>query len=47
MKWKKDDFGNIYRPFTLVNKKVIMADGKEQKANVRSRSAKLRVAEKI
>lgn len=44
---EKDDFGNIYRPFTLVNKKVIMADGKEQKANVRSRSAKLRVAEKI
>jgi 16S rRNA (cytosine1402-N4)-methyltransferase len=44
---EKDDFGNIYRPFTLVNKKVIMADVKEQKANVRSRSAKLRVAEKI
>jgi 16S rRNA (cytosine1402-N4)-methyltransferase len=44
---EKDDFGNIYRPFTLVNKKVIMADAKEQKANVRSRSAKLRVAEKI
>ncbi len=43
---EKDDFGNIYRPFILVNKKVIMADDKEQKANVRSRSAKLRVAEK-
>jgi 16S rRNA (cytosine1402-N4)-methyltransferase len=44
---EKDDFGNIYRPFTLVNKKVIMANDKEQKANARSRSAKLRVAEKI
>jgi 16S rRNA (cytosine1402-N4)-methyltransferase len=44
---EKDDFGNISRPFTLVNKKVIMANDKEQKANVRSRSAKLRVAEKV
>lgn len=43
----KDDFGNITRPFTLVNKKVIMADKKEQRENVRSRSAKLRVAEKV
>lgn len=44
---EKDEFGNIYRPFTLVNKKVIMADSKEQKINVRSRSAKLRVVEKV
>lgn len=44
---EKDEFGNIQRPFSLVNKKVIMADSKEQKVNVRSRSAKLRVAEKI
>lgn len=43
----KDDFGNISRPFVLVNKKVIMADRKEQHENARSRSAKLRVAEKI
>lgn len=43
----KDDFGNISRPFVLVNKKVIMADRKEQYENARSRSAKLRVAEKI
>ncbi|MBK8668860.1 MAG: 16S rRNA (cytosine(1402)-N(4))-methyltransferase RsmH [Saprospiraceae bacterium] len=42
----KDDFGNIFRPFTLVNKKVIMAGSQEQKSNVRSRSAKLRCAEK-
>lgn len=44
---EKDEFGHIFRPFTLVNKKVIMADSKEQKINVRSRSAKLRVAEKV
>jgi len=31
----------------LVNKKVITADSKEQKVNARSRSAKLRVAEKV
>ncbi|MFZ1750795.1 MAG: 16S rRNA (cytosine(1402)-N(4))-methyltransferase RsmH [Saprospiraceae bacterium] len=43
----KDDFGNIYRPFSLVNKKVIMADQKEQKRNPRSRSAKLRCAQKL
>lgn len=44
---EKDEFGNIQKPFSLVNKKVIMADSKEQKVNARSRSAKLRVAEKI
>jgi 16S rRNA (cytosine1402-N4)-methyltransferase len=44
---EKDEYGNIERPFSLVNKKVIMADAKEQKVNARSRSAKLRVAEKI
>ncbi len=44
---KKDDFGNISRPFVLVNKKVIVAEYKEQRENARSRSAKLRIAEKI
>lgn len=44
---EKDEFGNIQKPFSLVNRKVIMADSKEQKVNARSRSAKLRVAEKI
>ncbi|MFN8339891.1 MAG: 16S rRNA (cytosine(1402)-N(4))-methyltransferase RsmH [Saprospiraceae bacterium] len=43
---EKDDFGNIYRPFIHVHKKVIMATATEQKVNVRSRSAKLRVVEK-
>ncbi len=44
---EKDDFGNISRPFVLINKKVIVAENKEQRENARSRSAKLRVAEKI
>lgn len=44
---EKDDFGNIYRPFVHVHKKVIMASSSEQKINTRSRSAKLRVVEKV
>ncbi|MBK8514850.1 MAG: 16S rRNA (cytosine(1402)-N(4))-methyltransferase RsmH [Saprospiraceae bacterium] len=44
---KKDNFGNISRLFTLINKNVILAGQNEQKNNIRSRSAKLRVAEKI
>ncbi len=44
---EKDAFGHINRPFKMINKKVIMADMKEQKGNSRSRSAKLRVVEKI
>ena len=43
----KDEYGNIYRPFRLVNKNVIMADRAEQNINPRSRSAKLRAAEKV
>ncbi len=43
----KDAFGNIFRPFVLVDKKVITAGHEEQNRNVRSRSAKLRVAEKL
>ena len=34
-------------PFRLINKKPIEAGPEEQKRNTRSRSAKLRVAEKI
>jgi 16S rRNA (cytosine1402-N4)-methyltransferase len=44
---EKDEFGNISRPFVLINKKVIMAENKEQRENARSRSAKLRIAEKV
>lgn len=43
----KDEFGNISKPFMLVDKKVIIAGQEEQKRNNRSRSAKLRVAEKL
>jgi 16S rRNA (cytosine1402-N4)-methyltransferase len=42
----KDFYGNITRPWTLVNKKPIEPGSEEISANPRSRSAKLRVAEK-
>lgn len=43
----KDDFGKIDRPWKLINKKVITATKEELKENSRSKSAKLRIAEKI
>lgn len=43
---KKDFYGNIISPFHPVNKKVIMPDQEEINTNIRSRSAKLRIAEK-
>lgn len=43
----KDFFGNIERKFKVITKKPVEASEKEQKENSRSRSAKLRVAEKI
>jgi 16S rRNA (cytosine1402-N4)-methyltransferase len=43
----KDFYGNITSPFKLINRKVIIAGADELKANTRSRSAKLRIAEKI
>jgi 16S rRNA (cytosine1402-N4)-methyltransferase len=43
----QDFYGNITRPFKLITKKAIEPSAAEQKANPRSRSAKLRVAEKI
>jgi len=45
-KVQQDFFGRIDTPFRLVNNKVIVADNDEQQANPRSRSAKLRIAEK-
>jgi 16S rRNA (cytosine1402-N4)-methyltransferase len=42
----KDFYGNITRPWTLVNKKPIEPGSEEISVNPRSRSAKLRVAEK-
>ncbi len=44
---KQDFYGRIDTPFTLVNNKVIVPDTDEQQRNPRSRSAKLRIAEKI
>ena len=45
-KVKQDFFGRIETPFRLVNNKVITASNEEQERNPRSRSAKLRIAEK-
>jgi 16S rRNA (cytosine1402-N4)-methyltransferase len=43
----KDFFGNPLMPLKAVNRKVITPSESEQKQNSRSRSAKLRIAEKI
>lgn len=45
-KTEKDFFGNVQTPFKLINNKVIVPDDDEQQQNPRSRSAKLRIAEK-
>jgi 16S rRNA (cytosine1402-N4)-methyltransferase len=46
-KVEKDFYGNVSSSFNLVNRKVITPGDEELKANSRSRSAKLRIAEKI
>ena len=46
-KLEKDFYGNLIAPFKMVNRKVITPGDNELKANSRSRSAKLRIAEKI
>ncbi len=46
-KVEKDFYGNVLSPFYLVNRKVIVPGEGELKSNPRSRSAKLRIAEKI
>ena len=43
----KDFFGKVNTPFRLVNRQVIVASDEELAANPRSRSAKLRIAEKL
>lgn len=43
----KDFYGNLNTPFRMVNRKVITPGDEELKSNSRSRSAKLRIAEKI
>lgn len=42
----QDFFGNVQTPFRMVNSKVIVPDEEEVARNPRSRSAKLRIAEK-
>ncbi|HMM02398.1 MULTISPECIES: 16S rRNA (cytosine(1402)-N(4))-methyltransferase RsmH [unclassified Dysgonomonas] len=46
-KVEKDFFGNFETPFRLINNKVIVPSREEEERNPRSRSAKLRIAEKI
>jgi 16S rRNA (cytosine1402-N4)-methyltransferase len=46
-KLKQDFFGKIETPYRAVNRQVIIPDNDEQEKNPRSRSAKLRIAEKI
>lgn len=46
-KLEKDFFGNNLTPFRLVNRKAIVPGEEEIETNNRSRSAKLRIAEKI
>ena len=45
-KAKQDFFGNVETPFKLINNKVIIPSEDEIQRNPRSRSAKLRIAEK-
>lgn len=45
-KMEQDFFGNIQTPFRAVNNKVIVPSDEEINQNLRSRSAKLRIAEK-
>ena len=45
-KAEKDFYGNLITPFSTVNNKVITANEEEIAKNPRSRSAKLRIAEK-
>lgn len=43
----KDFYGNINTPFKLINNKVIVPSKEEEARNPRSRSAKLRIVEKL
>ncbi|WP_372947459.1 16S rRNA (cytosine(1402)-N(4))-methyltransferase RsmH [Mariniphaga sp.] len=44
---EKDFYGNVQSPFKLINRKVIIPQPEEIEKNVRARSAKLRIAEKV
>ena len=43
---KKDFYGNTIKPFNAISKKAITASDEELQKNPRSRSAKLRIAER-
>ena len=45
-KVEQDFYGRVETPYRLVNNKVIVPSAEEQEGNPRSRSAKLRIAEK-
>lgn len=45
-KTEQDFFGNVKTPFKIINNKVIVPTDEEVETNPRSRSAKLRIAEK-
>ena len=42
----QDFYGRVETPFNIVNNKVVVPSEDEQRENPRSRSAKLRIAEK-
>ncbi|MBV6428139.1 MAG: Ribosomal RNA small subunit methyltransferase H [Haliscomenobacter sp.] len=44
---EQDDFGHIYRPFQVITKKALEPSPEEIERNPRSRSAKLRIGEKL
>ena len=46
-KVEQDFFGRVKSPLHLINNRVITASEEELEANPRSRSAKLRIAEKV
>jgi len=46
-KLEKDFYGNILSPFKLINRKVLTPSEEEIERNPRSRSAKLRIAERV
>jgi 16S rRNA (cytosine1402-N4)-methyltransferase len=43
----KDFYGNLLSPFKVITRKAIVAGAEEVEENSRSRSARLRIAEKI
>lgn len=47
MRWRRIFFGNEIKPFHVISRKAITASEAELALNNRSRSAKLRVAERL